>query len=282
MQKRNVLNSPRLLELKKNRHKAIFNKVLISCLGLFVIFILFTYLSGLESLNLGEIKIVGNKVLSTEEIEKVVKDQLSGKYIWLFPKTNIFFYPKNSIRNELEDKFKRVKDINFSIKNNEILEVSLSERIGKYTWCGHIKETELEECYFLDEDGYIFDKAPYFSGEVYFKFYGEVGDILGSYFFRENFKQLISFKDILFGIEIKPVALYVKDGGDIEVFLSKGKEAETEPKIIFKINSIFQNIAENLKTALNTEPLQSEFKNKYSSLLYLDLRFENKVYSKFK
>lgn len=280
--KRDILNSPGLLKLKKQRHKAIFNKALIYGLGFFLIFILLIFLSRLSSVNINDIKIVGNKTLTTLEIEKVVREQISGKYIWLFPKTNVFFYPKNSIRNELENKFKRVKDINFSIKNNKVLEISLSERIAKYTWCGPIKETELEECYFLDEDGYIFDKAPYFSGEIYFKFYGKVDDILGFYFSKQNFKQLVLFKDILLDIKIKPVALYIKESGDIEVFLSKERENETEPKIIFKTDSDFQNIAENLKTALNTEPLQSEFKNKYSSLLYLDLRFENKVYSKFK
>jgi len=45
--------------------------------------------------------------------------------------------------------------------------------------------------------------------------------------------------------------------------------------------TIMQNIKENLDTALNTEPLKSDFKKKYSSLEYIDLRFGNKVYSKF-
>ena len=49
-----------------------------------------------------------------------------------------------------------------------------------------------------------------------------------------------------------------------------------------KMTSDFQKIAENLQAALATEPLRSDFKNKYSSLLYLDLRYGNKVYFKFK
>jgi hypothetical protein len=54
------------------------------------------------------------------------------------------------------------------------------------------------------------------------------------------------------------------------------------PEIIFKIDSDFQKIAENLQAAITTEPLQTDFKNKYSSLLYIDLRFGNKVYYKFR
>ena len=47
------------------------------------------------------------------------------------------------------------------------------------------------------------------------------------------------------------------------------------------LDSDFEKLAENLQAALMTEPLQSDFKNKFSSLLYIDLRFGNKVYYKF-
>jgi len=272
--KRDVLNSPRLLELKKHRHRAVLNKILISLLGLSAIFVLSAYLSRLSSLNIAEVQIVGNKIVDTEAIKTVVKQQVAGKYLWLFPKTNILFYPQNDIKNELQESFKRLKDINLSIQNNKVLEISLSERAAKYTWCGAgLPETDIanQKCYFMDEDGYIFDEAPYFSGEVYFKFYGEI----------YNFKQLISFKDILVSIGLKPVALYITDDGDIQIFLSGGTSPTTGPKIILREDSDFQNVAENLETALTTEPLQSKFKNKYSSLQYIDLRFGNKVYYKF-
>ena len=69
----------------------------------------------------------------------------------------------------------------------------------------------------------------------------------------------------------------------MEIFLSKGTSSTSAigPKIIFKKDADLQNIAENLQAALNIEPLKSKFKNKYSLLLYIDLRFGNKVYDKF-
>ena len=72
----------------------------------------------------------------------------------------------------------------------------------------------------------------------------------------------------------------MEDNGDIKVFLS-GKKNQPWPEIILKADSDFQKVAENLEAALTTEPLQSNFKNKYSSLLYIDLRVKNKVYYKF-
>ena len=172
-----------------------------------------------------------------------------------------------------------------------MLEVSLTERMALYTWCGDTINLVIglpsgdstareEKCYFVDEAGYIFDEAPYFSGDVYFKFYGLAN--LGTYFSKENFKQLIYFKDTLLGIGLKPVSLYVLDNGDIKVFLSNLNKAPIGPYIALKASSNFQKVAENLQTALTTEPLQSDLKNQYSSLLYIDLRFGNKVVYKFR
>ena len=306
MQKRNVLNSSRLLELKKQRRKVVIDKILILFFGIVVILILLAYLSRINTLNISKVEVSGNQVVDTEAIQAVATEQMSGKYLWIFPKTNVFLYPKNAIINQLQGKFKRLEDINLSIKNNKTLEISLAERKALYTWCGITPPSETDvgtpsgsptsatDCYFIDENGYIFDKAPYFSGDVYFKFYGapDVGqrkfsscgaslDPSGCYFSKNYIKQLVSFRDILVGFDLKPVAMYVTNDGDVQVFLSKGNSSAIGPQIILKINDDYQNVAENLEAALTTDPLKTEFKNKYSSLLYIDLRCGNKVYYKF-
>jgi cell division septal protein FtsQ len=291
MQKRNVLNSSRLLELKKRRHKIVINKIFFFLFGIIVIFIFLVFLSHLKNLNISNIEISGNQITDTNEIKGVIEQQTSGKYLWLFPKTNIFLYPENNIKNALQDKFKRLQNINLSIKNNKTLEVSLSERTAKYLWCGTTPpniSTSVTSCYFMDDNGYIFDQAPYFSGEVYFKFYGlpaQTGlnnnDPSGSYYSQQNFQQLVSFKDMLVNLGLKPASIYVTNDGNVDVFLSGENSSTIGPEIECSANADFQNVAENLEAALTTEPLQTEFKNKYSTLQYIDLRFGNKVYYKF-
>ena len=201
MQKRNVLNSPRLSELKRHRRRYFLNKILFFLLGVFVIFIFLAYLSRLNNLNIANIEVTGNQVIDTNTIKEVVTQETNGKYFWLFPKTNIFLYPENQITNELQNKFKRLEDINLSIKNNRTLVVSVAERKALYTWCGPMPPVSAVagnslNCYFVDENGYIFDQAPYFSGEVYFKFYGEPDGGLslneapsGLYFNQQDFSQ---------------------------------------------------------------------------------------------
>lgn len=289
MQKRNVLSSPRLSELKRKKRKILIRKILILIFGFLVIIATLSYISRIKKLNISEVEITGNNIVDTQTLQNAVDKEIVGNYFWLFPKTNILFYPKNKIKNSLSDQFKRLKDISLSIKDRKTLVISVTERTGKYIWCGETIDLEskspIEPCYFLDDDGYIFDKAPYFSGEVYFKFFGQVdlnnGLPSGSYFFKENFKNIILFKQMFESMALKPVVLYMQKTGDIKIFLSRDKTL-TGPEIIFKANADLEKIAQNLKAALGTEPLKTEFKNKYSSLLYIDLRYGNKVYYKFK
>ena len=294
IQKRDVLNSPRLLKLDKKRRKIFLKKFSIFMLGLLVILFCLAYISRIKKLNISEIKISGNKIIDTQTIKEAVEKKISEKYLWFFPKTNIFFYPKNDIKNELSDEFKRLKDIELSVGEGGVLHVSLIERKALYTWCGEkidlgdelVFENEIliNKCYFLDESGYIFDEAPYFSGEVYFKFYGklEAGSPPGSFFSETNFMNLISLKETLENMKLKPVALYIMDNGTTKIYLSNESPLSMGPEIIFKSDADFQKVTENLQAALATEPLQSNFKNKYSSLLYIDLQFGNKVYYKFR
>src|SRR3989338_4198453 len=99
MQKRDVLNSPRLSELKKQKRKIFLNKFFLFLVGFIIIFIGLGFLSRINRLNIANVAVAGNKVVDAEIIKEKVDTDLAGYYFWLFPKTNIFFYPKNKIRS---------------------------------------------------------------------------------------------------------------------------------------------------------------------------------------
>src|SRR6185369_2504360 len=286
MRKRNILNSPGLMELKRRRRKIFLNKILISIFSLIVIFAGLAYISRISVLNIKDTEVAGNKVIDAEAIKSAVSRVTSGNYLWLFPRTNILFYPQSNIKVALIEEFKRLENVDLSIKNYKILKVSVTEREGVYTWCGDVPSESNNEskCYFMDKSGYIFDEAPFFSGDVYFKFYGKLDlkddSPLGANFSPENFSKLVSFKKSLEDIGLKPEVLYTNDDGSIRIFLPIQKGSR-EPYIVLDADDDFQTSAENLELALSTEPLLSDFKNKYSSLEYIDLRYGNKVYYRF-
>lgn len=289
--KRSILNSPRIEELKRKRHRILRNKILFFVFLFLVILTGLVFLSRWEKININNVQISGNKIIETEAIEQIIHSNLSGYYFWFFPKTNFLLYPKKEIKSELAEKFKRLKDISFDEKDIKTLKISVSEYEGKYLWCGTTLTTWTsdvqvnEKCYFMDENGYIFDEAPYFSGEVFFKFYGEIASVsenpIGSFFLPGNFEKITLFKKTLEEMGLRPSAFLKDDTGDINIFLSSNTIISMGPKIIFKIDSDFKKLAENLQAVFTTEPFQSDFKNKYASLLYIDLRFGNKVYYKF-
>ena len=271
MKGRNILNSPRLLELKRKRRRIFFGKFLLVVFSLATIFAGLIYLSRLSALNIKEVKIISSGAIDAPTVKTAVETEITGNYLWFLPKTNILFYPKKKIETELYHKFKRIKDIDISIKDQKILEVQLTEREATYLWC-----EEPEKCSFMDSSGYVFDTAPYFSGNVYFKFFGPLS---GDNFAPEIFDKVIAFKNTLLDLGIKPTSLYLV-GEDIEIYLSS--KSPYSPKIIFKKDFNLEAISENLQTALDAEPLKSNFKNKYASLEYIDLRYGNKVYYKFR
>lgn len=284
MKKKSILNSPRLKELKRKRRRVRRNRVIFFAVCFLIIFFGLAFASRIDKINISEIKISGNKVIETEAVEKVVKENISGRYLWIFPKTNFLIYPKAKIKRELADKFKRFNDIKLSVQNIKTLEIFVFEREGKYTWCGAEFLEANEKCHFMDENGYIFDEAPYFSGEVYFRFYGpnaSTDNPFGSYFLQNDFAKIISFKDTIEKMDLKPSAFELGNDGDANIYLSSGITPSISPKIIFKLDSDFNKLAENLQAAISTDPLQTDLKEKYNSLLYIDLRFGNKVYYKF-
>ncbi len=289
MHKKNVLNSPRLLELKHKRRKTVVIKFLLSFLVVSILIASLVYGYRIPRLKLATVEVVGSKVVDSEAIKSIAEKNIAGNYLPLLPKANIFFYPKNNIKTELLEQYKRLKDVSFRMEDNNTLVITVSERTGVYTWCGATLPTvndDKEKCYFMDDSGYIFDEAPFFSGDVYFKFYGRADHTddspLGAYFSKNTFKNLTAFKDTLVALHIKPISLFTTVDGDIQVLLNTGATSITKPMIMLKADADFKTVAEKLGTALSTEPLLSDFKNKYSSLEYIDLRYGNKVYYKFK
>ncbi|MFA6256882.1 MAG: hypothetical protein WCT29_01075 [Candidatus Paceibacterota bacterium] len=284
--KNSVLNSPRLTELKKRRRRAFLNRFLVYVVLFVGVVALSAYLSRLPGINIETIETEGNNIVDSQVITSLVENEMAGKYLWLFPKTNVLFYPKDRIKEVLAQEERRLGEITLSVKNNRVLHIKVSEREPLYTWCGEslpISGGESSKCFFLDKEGYIFDEAPYFSGDVYFKFYGAKGVTVlkptGSYFAQENFANLTQFKEAVRELKLNPVALYLKEDGDVELFLSS--TVNPEPMILFRADANTEDLSENLAAALGTEPLKTKMEKQYPKLEYLDLRFDNKVYSKF-
>ena len=284
IKRRDVLHSPKLQELKRNRRKNLQNKILLYVGSIIAIVVVLILISRIPKLNISIVNISGNKIIDTEKINEVVLENLNGYYLYFIPKSNFLIYPKKKIIKDITEKYRRLTNINFSLSGAETLDISVSEREGKYIWCGDIlSDLDLNPtdntCSFLDNTGYAFDTSPYFSGNVYFKFFGK---LTNNQFYPELWNKLVVLKEALSDMNLRPASLYIKTDGDIEIYLVSNILPPDSPKIILKSVFILDKTKENLQAAVNTEPLLSDLKSKNKILEYIDLRFGNKVYYKFR
>mgnify|MGYP001569354855 CR=1 FL=1 len=280
MYSRDILKSSRR-EFSRRKTKLLVIKLII---GLFIIVLLAALLSwgsrNEKSLIKG-VKIEGNETISAEEVLKITEKKISGKYIFLFPKNNIFIYPGGAIAEEILDNMKKVKTVETKIGDGNILLVKVYERKPSYIWCpGQLPPENTisdNQCYFLDEQGLSFSEAPRFSGPVFFEIYASstVGnEFIGKYPFEGGlFKKLTLFKDALLQINIPATGLIRMNDGDFKFVLKTGGAVLINEKN--DINISLRNIVSAKKA------LEDGGKN-ISLIEYIDLRFGNKVFFKFK
>jgi len=285
---KDIPTSPRIIEIKRKRR---IRNMILGFLGfIFVVALVWamSYFSSDKSMVIKDIIINGTSIINWDEVEKVVKDDLSGKYVYLFSKSNGLIYPHDKIEKDLRQNFPRMEGLKVSLNGLNTLVLDIKERKGQYLYCGEtIPESYVdvgEHCYFVNNDGFIFDKAPYFSGNVYFKFYADLKDgvkPLGAQMVTpDQFHKLANFIDFVTARGFKPIYMTVNQNGINTIYLNH-TTLGTIPKITWKNEDDWEIIKDNLEIAMSKKEFADEVNSKYNTLLYIDLRFKNKVLYKF-
>lgn len=285
--KRDITTTPRTIELlrrKRKRQHAIAVVLFFLFIGLVVGL---SYLSKYPKFVISSIKVEGTHIIDAQAVESLVVQDISGNYIYLFKKANTFIIPEGKLKSDILNKFQRTEKLEIKREGFRGLTITISERSGSYLWCGASvpkdKASEGDNCYFLNTDGYIFDTAPYFSGDVYFKFYvplGEGVEPMGAHVLPpEIFKNIITLVDGITALGLHPVSVVMNDENQYELNLVHS--ATSTPKILFNKENVIQTILANFTAAFNKTEFKSEVMGKYNILNYIDLRFKNKVLYKF-
>jgi hypothetical protein len=286
--KHDIITSPRLVELRRE-NKLRRYRLTFLLLVLFVIIIAgLSYLSNYHKIVINKVEVTGTYILDNKSIESKVQEDLQGKYLYLFAKKNTFIYPKSFIEHDLQKTFPRIENLSVKLEGVNTLKVTIGERVGSYLYCGASIPGEVmdigENCYFINYDGYIFDTAPYFSGNIYFKFYIPIDDskeTLGQNVLdKEKFHQIIAFIDRLEELGFNPVSLDMSNEENFS-FKLKARPDGGEPQILFKKENDLPNILNNLVSAMKKKEFKDTITSNINKLQYIDLRFNNKVLYKF-
>lgn len=285
---RDIPVSKRVVDIKRKHNIRRLRSFLVFLFLFFLIIGGSAYFSFHKNVTIDKVVVTGVSIIDPIDISTEVKKQLEGRYLYIYNKSNSFIYPERKIYNDLILNFPRIKELSISREGLNILNVNIAERLGSYLYCGSkIPELESEigeNCYFINNDGYIFDRAPYFSGNVYFRFYMKTNDEsnpLGQNILeKDNFHKIIRFIDGITSLGFNPVSILAGEDDTYTIYLDHNIEA-TSPIILFKDYDDLENILNNLATAMNKQEFKEEINSKYDSLLYIDLRFKSKVLYKF-
>jgi cell division septal protein FtsQ len=277
--RRSRLRSPKFA---KHRRRVLLLKGVIVLFSLSAIVGSLAFISRDQSLKISYIDINGNSVVTNNDLLSLVNNKLSGKYLYLFPKSNIILYPRKDIEASVLHSFNRIDDADIRFENLKSISLSVHEREPYALWCEEKIDADKDvagRCYFLDKSGYIFTLAPDFTGNVYFRFYGLIdssesgeGPVGKSFLEEGEFQRINRFLSLLQSIDINTIILVLNNENDFELHLEKGG------MILFRRDQDLSHIFDNIQSVFESE----EFRLKnLDELDYADFRFGNKVYFKF-
>src|SRR5258708_6574456 len=67
-----------------------------------------------ERITIARVYAEGNSAITTEDLQSIVRDKISGSYFFLIPKNNILFYPRQSIEGAIAAAFPRLNFVSVS------------------------------------------------------------------------------------------------------------------------------------------------------------------------
>ena len=275
---RSILNSQKLL-----RRRRVFQIVKVVA-GVFLVvgFIWsLSYASSAPQLTIHNVLVSGNSLVPTASILSVSNTALQGKYAWLFSRSNFLWYPKNEIINTLRYSYSWIDTVSVERKNLTTIEIKIKERVPVAVWCGVSRATSTP-CKLMDAQGNLFATAPEFVGPAYLRLYGPLTSASwrGANFFSENGrKHIFAFTKGLFEIALQPVAVEVVTPSikeEYAVFLSSGAQ------IYVQVSDPVDSIILNLQSILAQKTFARSASHNLSDLTFLDMRFGNKIFYKFK
>ena len=240
--------------------------------------------SYLPQFTYASITVKGTAVLSASDVQIFSQKYLSEHTKGYISETNIFVFKAVDLENALSEKFHRIKRVQVEPDSffANSLTVSIEERQTFARWCNLVEKEDT--CYALDGNGFVFaplDAQASTSNATAYTFRGPLATSSNSYitllpiggqYATGHFSGILSLIESLGQAGYITTEISTENSQDVQVELQQG----------FYIKASYgaspDEVTKNLKLVRSSDAL----KDKQSQLEYVDLRFGNRVYYKFK
>ena len=237
----------------------------------------------------------GQRTLIEDDIKNVISDYLNERTLGFVRRDNILFLNTNKVQRTIKKELPKIQDIDIRIEDGDILMVTIGERMAHSLWCLNKQYESIfdEECYFADQDGLLYARAPYFSGNVYMKFFTEpvhedeqeinyIGtkvEVIDSF---GNFFDFLEALELEYPIDITRVSFDNFDDVTLEISRLQNKiYNETKPVIRYNQSNNYKKVLRNIGVILSFEDFKEDFSYRPSALESIDVRFKGRVFYTF-
>ena len=279
----------------RGKIKVWFLRTLAVLVLLFLFAVAFGGVSQNDRWKIEHIEVVGFQAVSEDDILSLSRSLLVGNYYLTYARENSYLFPRFEIQKKLLETFPRLKYTRMSRVDNHTIRIEVGERKPFALWCGEVYLREMYEtndCWFIDDTGFIFDRAPVFSEGVYLEIYSELinnknNEILRARVPENRFALAYEVERSLAKELMEILRIIIKPGGEYGVVI---KSSESYPMIAnaevrFKDGMSPVKIVKNLLVAIPvqfpaTQTLSAKAEE-VKTLYYIDMRFGNKIFFGF-
>lgn len=239
---------------------------------LFVVisFYVFVFSSFLE---VDEISIHNNNSISSDKMINYLSLELEGRYWGVFSKRNYLFLNSGDLEKKIKHNFKKVKKVSAKKIFPNKISIHIEERNLILSLCSR------GDCYFIDENGYAYEKADFNLSDVRENRTAKLIDESGKEIREGEYVLMPKYVDFIIRIEDA-----IKSGTSLEILNEYRTESRISEEVIVQtkkgwdiyLNSKFpiDKSIYTLKALLNRQIMLRDL----NDLEYIDLRSENKVF----
>ncbi len=216
--------------LEHKRRKIVW--VLISVVLIIVIGVLIlSWLTKLSVFRITSVRIYGADPDINQSLQSSVETAISGSYFGLFPKDNVFIYPRGAVIRAAKDSSGRIDTVETSLNDLHQISITITEKTPAALVCPDFPNIDTvssldNQCYFIDKTGLIYSEAPDISSNIYHQYFipniGEnsTSTIVGSYATStEEFTHLQSFYNGVQAANLEVESILVKEKGEYEMYV---------------------------------------------------------------
>jgi hypothetical protein len=236
----------------------------------------FSRLSGLGMFSISHVEVYGADPDITAQLRNAALSELYGSYFRLFARSDTFIYPRRDIAETVKAASVRVDTVDVRRAGLHGLAITVTEKVPVAIVCAGLPDFSADPsggsasttpvaddsgCYYADDSGFIFAKAPSFSSQIYRRYYEpDLADMasssgpIGAYATStEEFTALQSFFTGVHDNGIHALGILLKDGGEYELYAENPSAAALSAADAHSnIAVIYFNDAGSLATELSS------------------------------